>query len=144
MSREHICATKSWQKGPPRYDCVFVETDADKEGMRGLHIARVKLFFSFLRDGVHYPCAFVEWFAPIGNEPDELTGMWVVEPELDNAGQRECSVIHLDTIVRSTHLIGSYGSSSLPRSFHHSQSLDAFRAYYVNKYIDHHAHEIAF
>lgn len=144
MYREHIRATKSWQKGLPRYDCVFVETDASKDGMRGLHVARVKLFFSFWRDDVYYPCAFVDWFTRIGEEPDELTGMWVVEPELNSTGQRESSVIHLDTIVRGAHLIGLYGSSPLPRLFQHSDSLDAFKAYYVNKYIDHHTHETVF
>lgn len=144
MHREHIRATDSWFKGPPRYDCVFIETDASQDGMQGLHIGRLKLFFSFVRDGVYFPCALVEWFEVIGSQPDELTGMWVVEPELTRMGQRECAVVHIDSLIRAAHLIPLYGPNPLPSNFDHSNSLDAFRAYYVNKYIDHHAHEIVF
>ncbi|KAK7684404.1 hypothetical protein QCA50_012351 [Cerrena zonata] len=144
MRFERIRATRSWRKGPPRYDCVFVETNADEKGMRGLHVARVRLFFSFKHEGVVFPCALIEWFEPVVNNPDELTGMWVVEPEFDGDGIRECAIIHLDSIVRAAHLIPVYGVDSLPPFFHFSESLDAFQAYYVNKYVDHHAHEIAF
>ncbi|KAK7681444.1 hypothetical protein QCA50_015536 [Cerrena zonata] len=144
MRREHIRATDSWLKGPPRYDCIFIETDASQVGMRGLHIGRVKLFFSFFRDGVCFPCALIEWFEVIGSEADELTGMWVVEPEFSMTGERECAVVHIDSLVRAAHLIPRYGSEFIPSNFDHFDSLDAFRAYYVNKFIDHHAHEIAF
>lgn len=144
MRFERIRATTSWRNGPARYDCVFVETDANKRGMRGLHVARVRLFFSFKHEGVTFPCALIEWFEPIGTCVDELTGMWVVEPELDVNGERSRTIIHLDSIVRAAHLIPVYGSQPLPPFFHFSESLDAFQAYFVNKYVDHHSHEIAF
>jgi hypothetical protein len=32
----------------------------------------------------------------------------------------------------------------MPLDFRHYYSLDVFEGYYVNKYIDHHAYEIAF
>ena len=44
MRSEHIHAIKSWRKGPPRHDCVFVETNPDAPGMAGLDIACVRLF----------------------------------------------------------------------------------------------------
>lgn len=144
MRRERIRATASWRKGPARHDCVFVETDAKASGMRGLHVARVRLFFSFKHQGEQFPCALVEWFEPTNNNPDELTGMWIVEPEFDHNGSRTRSVIHIDTIMRAAHLIGVYGETALPRPFHFSDSLDTFQTFYVNKYVDHHAHEIAF
>jgi hypothetical protein len=43
----------------------------------------VHLFFSFKYGGVTYPCALVEWFKQMAEHPDEQTGMWVVEPEVD-------------------------------------------------------------
>ncbi|THG94044.1 hypothetical protein EW026_g7344 [Hermanssonia centrifuga] len=120
MRRERIRATPSWFKGPARYDCVFAENDSTVEGFRGLHAARVRTFLSFKSGGVEYPCALIQWFSPVADEPDELTGLWVVEPDFDGDNR------------------------PFLRYFHQSQSLDAFKTYYVNKYADHHAHEIAF
>ncbi|KAJ6536534.1 hypothetical protein DFH09DRAFT_931318 [Mycena vulgaris] len=53
-------------------------------------------------------------------------------------------IIHIDTILRGAHLIGIYGDSFLPRHFKYSDTLDRFKAFYINKYADHHAHEITF
>lgn len=144
MSYERIRAVPSWRKGPARYDCVFVETDADAEGMAGLDIGRVRLFYSFSFEGILYPCALVEWFSRVGDGPDEDTGMWIVEPDKDSDGVRNISVIHLDTILRAAHLLGLYGNQPVPVGVSFTQTLDIFRAYYVNKYIDHHSYEIAF
>ncbi len=76
----------SWRKGLPRYDCVFITTDDAQPGFRGLHVARVKLFLSFVHREVRYDCALVSWFKRVEEEPDELTGMWIVEPELYDDG----------------------------------------------------------
>ena len=46
--------------------------------------------------------------------------------------------------ISNTHLIGIYGSESIPVDLHFSESLDAFKVYYVNKYIDHHANMLVF
>lgn len=86
----------------------------------------------------------MEWFLPVGYEPDDDTGMWIVEPEFDENGQRPCEIIHLDSVVRSVHLIGVYGNSFVPLRFNASDSLDAFRAFYVNKFADYHSHENVF
>ncbi|KAF8156531.1 hypothetical protein B0H34DRAFT_658796, partial [Crassisporium funariophilum] len=54
-------------------------------------------------------------------------------------------VIHLDTIFRAAHLIGVSDRHFLPKhNFDHSKALDAFKSFFVNKYVDHHAHEVAF
>ncbi|KAH9919576.1 hypothetical protein B0H21DRAFT_702115 [Amylocystis lapponica] len=143
MRRERIRATPSWRSGPARYDCVFVANN-DADGFRGMHVAHVRLFFSFSFQNENMPCALVEWFLPVGDGPDDDTGMWIVEPDFDFNGRRSAGVIHLDAIVRAAHLIGVYGESHLPPKFKHTDSLDAFAAFYVNKYADHHAHEIAF
>ena len=54
------------------------------------------------------------------------------------------SVIHIDSILRAAHIIGVSGPQPLPTDFTYGDSLDAFEMFYVNKYVDHHAHEIAF
>jgi hypothetical protein len=111
--------------------------------MRGLDVVRILLFFSFTSDGEMFPCALVRWFSLLDEEHDEDTGMWTVQPEVNPDGTPAILVIHLDCILRAAHLLPIYGNAPVPMamSFHHS--LDAFSAFYVNKYADHHAFEIA-
>lgn len=139
MRYERIRAVPQWRGGPARYDCVFVETDPSREGMRGLDVARVLLFFQFEHDNITYPCALVQWYSRVGDEPNEDTGMWIVEPDLNEDGSFRESIIHLDTILRAAHLIGVYGEDFLPQDFTFHKTLDTFESFFVNKYIDHHA-----
>ncbi|KAJ7110763.1 hypothetical protein C8R43DRAFT_1091601 [Mycena crocata] len=77
LLRERIRAVRSWRGGPARYDCVYVEQDAEQPGFRGLLAARVLLFMSFKHGGVEYPCALVTWFSTYGDEPCPNVGMWM-------------------------------------------------------------------
>ncbi|KAJ7214352.1 hypothetical protein GGX14DRAFT_360157, partial [Mycena pura] len=113
-------------------------------GFRGLLAARTLLFMTFTHERVEYPCALVTWFSAIGDEPCPDVGMWMVEPDLDRWGTRPLDIIHIDSILRAAHLIPIFGDDCLPYDFKYSSSLDAFEAYYINKYADHHSHEIAF
>ena len=144
MRREQIRAVKSWRKGPGHYDTIFVNTDPSLEGMRGLEIARVHLFFSFSHEGVEYHCALIHWFSCVDDQPDEQTGMWVVEPDTLDDGKPFMSIIDLDTIVRASHLIPVFGQGHVSQTLQFTDTLDTFTRFYVNKYIDHHAFEIAF
>ena len=144
MRREHIRAVPSWRKGPPRHDCIFVCTDEAAEGMQALEVARVRLFFSFTYSGVFYPCALVHWFSRVGDNPDEDTGLWMVEPDRNADGSPHAAVIHLDAVLRAAHLIGVYGSDMIPKELSFMDSLDAFLSFYVNKFIDTHAFHIAY
>jgi hypothetical protein len=144
MRRERIRAVKSWRKGPGRYDTIFVNTDPSVEGMQGLDVARVRLFFSFSHDGIEYPCALVHWFSRVGDLPSDHTGMWVVKPDLMDNGKNLTAIIHLDTVVRASHLIPVFGPQRVSRTLSFTDTLDTFTSFYVNKYVDHHAFEIAF
>ncbi|KAH7903266.1 hypothetical protein BJ138DRAFT_1138769 [Hygrophoropsis aurantiaca] len=144
MYRQVIRATESWQGGAARRDCVFAEKDATLPGMQGLYIVQVILFFSFEHRGIDWSCALVRWFETIGDEPCPVTGMWQVKPEMNDDRKRCVSVINIDSIMRSAHLIPIYGNEYVPRNLKPSDSLLAFKGYYVNKYSDHHAFEIAF
>ena len=70
--------------------------------------------------------------------------MWKVEPNFDNMGNLAMLIIHLDSMVRSAHLMGIAGTTQIPHHLTFDCSLDAFQAFYVNKYIDHYVHEYAF
>ncbi|KAG2744645.1 hypothetical protein P692DRAFT_20743546, partial [Suillus brevipes Sb2] len=103
------------------------------------------LSFSSLFEGVTYHRVLIDRFSQMGRGPDSVTGMWKVKPEIAGLhGARVQSVEHVDTILRSAHLIPVFGSGPLPDNFHFAHSLDVFNSYYVNKYADHHAHEIVF
>ncbi|KAJ7809240.1 hypothetical protein B0H14DRAFT_3090933 [Mycena olivaceomarginata] len=139
MYRERIRANPKWHGKYPRYDTVFVVTDPDLPGMHGMEIGRVFLFFSFIHSDTHYPCALVQWYRR--SRQDDDTGMWVVTPEVERNCHPTLAVLHLDCIARAAHLLPVYGSELLPDDFHFSYSLDSFRAFFVNRYTDHHTHE---
>ena len=144
MCRERIRSVSSWRGGSARRDCVFADQDSSAVGFKALFVARVQLFFSLRIGRERLPCALVNWFSTVGDAPCPDTGMWMVEPDLDADGERVMDVVHLDTLVRGAHLIGVAGEDHIPRQLKESDSLDAFLSFYVNKYIDYHAHEIAF
>jgi len=106
-----------------------------------MSIVRVMLFFSFEYNRVLYPCTLVEWFTKIGW--DSVTGLWVVHLDITH-GKQDRTVLHVDSLLWGAHLIPVYSSEKLPLDFHYSYSLDAFEAYYINKYIDHHANKMIF
>ncbi|KAG1831429.1 hypothetical protein DFJ58DRAFT_719578 [Suillus subalutaceus] len=143
MRREHIRACPLWRNEYPCNDCIFINTGSDAEGMRGLEVARVICFFSFNHNWEVYPCALIHWFEKIGDDPDENTGMWMVAPSFHEDGSKNIAVIHIETVFRAAHLIPIYGSEYIPHTLKFYHSLDTFDSFYVNKYADHHAFEIA-
>ncbi|KIN95271.1 hypothetical protein M404DRAFT_166190 [Pisolithus tinctorius Marx 270] len=62
MCREYIHSCSMWRNEDPCFDCVFVVTDPQVEGMRALDVARVLCFFSFRYLQMVYPCAIIHWF----------------------------------------------------------------------------------
>jgi hypothetical protein len=137
MYSERIRSNPNWH-GYPRRDTVLINVDGPV--MRGLVVGRVLLFFSFTFSNKEHQCALVHWLVPVGDAPDPDTGMWVVEPELDQR-QPSLAIVPIDTMARAAHLMGVYGPQPLPEHFHFSYTLDAFRRYFVNPYADHHMHE---
>ena len=69
--------------------------------------------------------------------------MWRVEPDFDLEGEPLYAVIHLDMMIHAAHLIGE-PNGPIPANITHITALDTFDSFYINKYIDHHAYEIAF
>ncbi|KAG1838972.1 hypothetical protein F4604DRAFT_1941063 [Suillus subluteus] len=119
MQREHIRACPLWRNVYARNDCVFVNTNPELEGIEGLEVTRV------------------------GDHADEDTGMWIVHPSVHDDGTLNFAVIHLKTVYQAAHLIPVYGRDFIPNNIQYFHSYDAFCSYYVNKFADHHAFEIA-
>ncbi len=140
MHSEMIRCSSRWFKRYPRYDTVFVRLSG-AEGLRGMAVARVRGFLSFPYGMTMHECALVEWFELASDHPDPLTGLWVVKPEM--AGNRRAvEVISTDSIVRASHLLAVHGRTRMPRGFHFSNTLNAFKRYFVNSYADYHTHEL--
>lgn len=91
-----------------------------------------------------YPCTLVDRFSWIGNSSDPVTGLWKVCLQVDHHDYQIQSVEHIDVIFRAVHLILVYNKGVLPPDLDFSVSLDIFHLYYVNKYSNHHANEMAF
>jgi hypothetical protein len=145
MHREIIRSTSSWYNSYERRDTVLYHSPQSSEDthgpLAGMMVGRVLRFISFTHNDVRYPCALIEDFELVHDEVDSLTGMWVVRPRRHRDSRRCLSLIHIDLIFRACHLIGRYGNSFIPHSFHFSHSHIAFRHFYLNHYADYHAHE---
>ena len=143
MRREQIRAMPTWHRGPARYDCMFASTDDTVEGMLSMEVARVLSFFSFVyTNGHNYSCALIHWFDRIADEPDEVTGMWMVRPSFLEDGSKNLAVIHIDSIVRSAHLLPIFGNERIPLYIDFHNSLDIYRSFYINRFADHHAFQL--
>ncbi|KAN0128104.1 hypothetical protein V8E53_014085 [Lactarius tabidus] len=126
--------------GHPRRDTVFVVVDDSQPGMEGMEIGRILLFFSFEYRRKNFSCALINWFVH-SDRRDPDTGMWTVRQEVDRRGEPTLEVIYLDSIAWAAHLLPVYGQSRIPEDFDHHTALDSFNSFFVNHYVDHHAHE---
>ena len=136
---ECICSTPSFH-GSEHRNTVFVVLNEDKSGMEGMEIGQVLLFFSFHYHQKDYACALINQYMH-DDEPDHDTGMWSVQLECNQRGQPTVKVIDIDAIAQGAHLLPIYGSSQVPDNFSHHDALDSFYSFFVNHFIDHHAHE---
>ena len=143
MHRELIRSNLSW-RGHPRFDTVLINFDPDQPGMQGMAVGRVKGLMRIKHQGTDYPCALIDWFDTVSPHPSDVTGMFIVTPELSEVGEQLSSIVHLDAIVRAVHLMPFFGDTTMPLDFHYSYSLDAFDSFYVNKYGDYHSHQCIF
>lgn len=113
-------------------------------GFHGLLIGQVLSFIKLRHEGVEYPAVIISSFEVIGSCPCELTNMWKVHHDLDTHGQQQLKMVHLDAILHGAHLIGIASSNFVPKEVNHTNALDAFKTFYINKFVDYHTHEITF
>ncbi len=86
----------------------------------------------------------VEWFSIHGDQFAEDTGLWIVTLDFTPSGDSLRGVVSFNSVVCGAHLILVYGSQFLPSRFDPDYTLDAFVAYFVNKFADHHSHTLAY
>lgn len=138
MCCEQIRSTPSFH-GHPCHNTVLIILDDTKPGMEGREIGQV-LFFSFSYCCKSYSCVLINWYI-YDDEPDANTGMWTVQLECDQRGTPTVQVVQLETIAYGAHLLPIYGKKRVPDDFSYHNTLDSFNFFFLNHFIDHHAHE---
>ena len=110
----------------------------------GYHIAQVRVVFELpnrvipevfsLLDTPPKHLAYVEWFTPIPATPDPKHGMYRMSKLTEN-GHRSASVIQVDSIVCSVHLIPQFGPV-IPWKWNSFTVLELCNTFYVNLFAD--------
>ncbi|KAG1851631.1 hypothetical protein DFJ58DRAFT_716682 [Suillus subalutaceus] len=111
MHHEYIHVALSWQRGPPRYDTVFINT-ASKDSINGMEVGQVLCFFLFSHSGETFPCTLIHWFKLIDNKPDPDTGMWISAAAVCFHAKRAIGVI----LSHTTHSIPACAPCTLSRA----------------------------
>ncbi|KAJ3473741.1 hypothetical protein NLI96_g12846 [Meripilus lineatus] len=91
-------APNSWREKFHRRDTVLIQINQDLPGFEGMFVGRICTFLEITSDDLKYPCALIQWFDQEDTR-DSVTGMWVVEPELDDDGLPLYGIVSLDTIT---------------------------------------------
>ncbi|KAG1761658.1 hypothetical protein EDD22DRAFT_779470, partial [Suillus occidentalis] len=71
------------------------------------------------------------------------TGMYIVTSATTDNGTPDILIVHIDCVFHSTHLIPVYSVNFIAHTIGPHDSYNTFNSFYVNKYADHHAFEIA-
>lgn len=69
----------------------------------------------------------------MGDEPDEVMTMWVVQLDSNLDGSPAVDVVHLDSVLHAVHLMPVFGDRMMPMDLTSDQSLDVFQAFYKYK-----------
>jgi len=82
--------------------------------------------------------AYVEWFTSLLARPDPKHGMYRVSRLTENS-RRSASVITIESIIRSVHLIPQFGPV-MPQEWNSFTVLERCNSFYVNPFADVHSY----
>ena len=141
---------------PARFDTVLVETSKGQldlvifilvtDSYSGRRIAQVRVVFQIPSRVVDmvFPLldnpppnhlAYVEWFSPIPPRPDPKHLMYRLSRLVRN-GRRSVSIISVDSIICSVHLLPRFGGLSTPPEWNHFTVLEQCQSFYINPFTD--------
>ncbi|KAJ7136421.1 hypothetical protein C8R43DRAFT_1089450 [Mycena crocata] len=152
----HVRPNKILRSGdevPARFDTALVNTGrSGRTGIDGYRIAQVRVVFSLpprlaktiLPAHVVLPkyLAYVEWFSPFKSDPEPHHFMYKVSRTIKN-GDRLASIIPVDNISRSIHLLPKFGPVAPPEWRSHNV-LDKCPVFFVNPWTDRHIYATLF
>ncbi|KAH9952382.1 hypothetical protein BC827DRAFT_1262644 [Russula dissimulans] len=136
------------QPMPPRFDTVLVHGQQDSiYGKDGHRIAQVRVVFQFpsraistlfLSSVITLPehLAYVEWFSYIPRTCDNNHGLYRLSCLMHNVnGQWQASIIHVDSILSSIHLLPWFTQNSL-QGTNSFTVLENSHSFYINPFSD--------
>ncbi|EIW81904.1 hypothetical protein CONPUDRAFT_54049, partial [Coniophora puteana RWD-64-598 SS2] len=134
---------------PARFDTVLVRVgDSPDAGIHNLRVAQVKVIFSIPLASIHQlflpdqpppkHLAYVEWFTPFASHPEANSGLYRVNRDSRN-GEKQVSVVPLDRVERSVHLIPKWGRA-VPSEWASHTVLDLCNTFYLNVFKDMHTY----
>ncbi|KAJ7919735.1 hypothetical protein B0H13DRAFT_1868316 [Mycena leptocephala] len=152
----HVHPSKMVRAGdeiPARFDTALVNTgDGGRSGITGYRIAQVRVVFTLpphlaknvLPPGMDPPkhLAYVEWFSPFKSEPERHHSMYKVTRAIKD-GHRLASIIPVDNIDRSIHLLPKFGPVAPPEWKSHNV-LDKCPVFFANPWTNRHMYTTLF
>ncbi|KAJ7463807.1 hypothetical protein B0H11DRAFT_2309570 [Mycena galericulata] len=138
---------------PARFDTALVNTgDGGRTGTKRYRIAQIRVVFtipahkarSIFPLGIDPPkhLAYVEWFSPFTKEPERNHLMYKVS-RTEKDGERMASIIPVENIHRSIHLLPKFGSLA-PPEWKSSNVLDTCSTFFANPWTDRHIYATMF
>ncbi|KAN0141466.1 hypothetical protein V8E53_000711 [Lactarius tabidus] len=128
-----------------RFDTVLVRSTTQDGGTSGYQIAQVRVVFQILSKVIHdiFPgsdttlpqhLAYVEWFSSIPANPGSNHLLYKVT-RLTHRGWRCASIIPVDAILHSVHLLPIFGQPT-PQEWNMFLVLELCNAFYINPFSD--------
>ncbi|KAJ7703809.1 hypothetical protein B0H14DRAFT_3099824 [Mycena olivaceomarginata] len=138
---------------PGRFDTAIINDGSGKlTGVTGYRVAQVRVVFSLTARHIeglfppgHYPpkhLAYVEWFSAFTAQPEAPHLMYKLTRSLKD-GERLASIIPLENIRRSVHLLPKFGTMA-PAHWTSSNVLEECSTFYVNCFTDRHSYATIF
>ncbi|KAJ6548353.1 hypothetical protein B0H19DRAFT_1298935 [Mycena capillaripes] len=121
---------------PEHFDtALFVEDPGHYSPSSGLRVAQIRAIFMLPPQYGKYPhpLAYIEWFTGF-NQPDKTTGLYTIHRS-SRAQRRNATVISVEHIVRSCHLMGKCGMK-IDRKWTTDNVINEAAYFYFNPYID--------
>jgi len=79
--------------------------------------------------------AYVEWFSPFSAVPEVNHHLYKVTRSMTRDGHRSATIIPVESILYSVHLLPNFGPS-IPQHWDSSSVLDEYCSFFVNPFSD--------
>ncbi|KAJ3925746.1 MAG: hypothetical protein NXY57DRAFT_906700 [Lentinula lateritia] len=128
---------------------ICVKPDSENHTIKETRVGRVRAIFSLPEDKLdamfppncHPPkhLAYVEWFTKFTWVPEPHSGLYRVKKQMDVDGTAAASVIPVEMILRSVHLLPKWGGA-VPSGWTGENVLDLAPSFLLNIFKDNHSY----
>ncbi|KAJ4464806.1 hypothetical protein C8R41DRAFT_872014 [Lentinula lateritia] len=123
---------------------ICVKPDSENHTIKETRVGRVRAIFSLPEDKLDamFPpkhLAYVEWFTKFTRVPEPHSGLYRVKKQMDVDGTAAASVIPVEMILRSAHLLPKWGGA-VPSGWTGENVLDLAPSFLLNIFKDNHSY----